>query len=282
MNLINLVHRAQHPAPWAEGDNIPWNEPAFSERMLSEHLAQSHDAASRRNEIIAQHVEWIHNEVLHRRPSRILDLGCGPGLYCRELALRGHTCVGIDYAPASIRHAREITQGLPCNFIFSDLRDADFGSGFDLVMQIYGETNIFKPADARSILRKAHAALNAGGTLLLEAHTFDVVQRMGHEPATWSTHERGLFSDAPYLYLQEADWDEVAQVATHRHIIIDAASAAVTRYASSLQAYDDAGYRALLQDAGFADVRFLRSLAPNTETSQLDFVVLMATVKSPV
>jgi SAM-dependent methyltransferase len=279
MNLLDLVFRARHPAPWDEGDNIPWHAPAFSERMLREHLSQSHDAASRRLEIIQQHVAWIHNDVLGGKPARILDLGCGPGLYCRELALRGHACVGVDYAPASIRHAREITQGLPCEFIFGDLREADFGHGFDLAMQIYGEINVFKPADAHSILRKAHGALNAGGTLLLEAHTHDVVHRMGHDPAAWSSHERGLFSDAPYLYLRESDWDEPAQAATNRHIIVDAATAEVTRYASSIQAYDDAGYRALLHDAGFDDVRFLPSLAPDGATLQHDFIVLMATKK---
>lgn len=281
MNLLDLVQRAPHPAPWSEGDNIPWHAPAFSERMLREHLSQDHDAASRRLTIIQQHVEWLHNDVLHRRPSRILDLGCGPGLYCRELALRGHTCIGVDYAPASIRHARDITQSLPCSFIFGDLREADFGNGFDLAIQIYGEINVFKPADARLILRKAHAALRAGGTLLLEVHTFDVMRRMGHEPATWSSHERGLFSDAPHLYLRESDWDEAAQVATHRHVIIDAESAEVTRYAGSYQAYHEEAYRALLQGAGFGEVRILPSLAPAASTYQPDFVVLMATVKSP-
>jgi SAM-dependent methyltransferase len=278
MNLLDLIHRAKHPAPWGEGDNIPWHEPAFSERMLREHLSQAHDAASRRSETIRQHAEWLHHDILHGKTARILDLGCGPGLYCRELALRGHSCVGVDYAPASIRHAREITQGLPCTFIFDDLRKADFGSGFDLAMQIYGEINIFKPADARDILLKAHDALNAGGTLLLEAHTYDVVQRMGREQASWSSHERGLFSDAPYLYLRESDWDEPAQVATKRHIIVDAATADVTRFASSIQAYDEAGYRALLHDAGFKDIRILPSLAPNAVTHQADFVVLMASV----
>ena len=276
MNMIDLVNRSPHPSPWQEGDNIPWHEPAFSERMLREHLSQSHDAASRRTEIIQQHVEWIHNDVLRGKPSRILDLGCGPGLYCRELAQRGHICVGVDYAPASIRHAREITQELSCDFIFGDLREADFGKGFDLVMQIFGEINVFNPADARLILRKAHDALNAGGMQLLEVHTADVVQRMGHELATWSSHQRGLFSDAPHLYLRESDWGEPAQVATKRHIIIDAVTAEVTCYASSIQAYDEVGYRALLRDAGFTEINFLPSLAPNTGKSQPDFIVLVA------
>ena len=48
MNLLDLIHRASPPAPWAEGDKIPWNDPDFSRRMLREHLSQAHDAASRR------------------------------------------------------------------------------------------------------------------------------------------------------------------------------------------------------------------------------------------
>ena len=57
MDLRDVVLRVQPPVPWSEGDNIPWNEPDFSERMLAEHLSQEHDLASRRFEIIDQHVD---------------------------------------------------------------------------------------------------------------------------------------------------------------------------------------------------------------------------------
>ena len=77
MELLDLVHRTAAPAPWSEGDNIPWNDPAFSQRMLQEHLSQAHDAASRRTEKIEKHVAWIHHTLLAGRPARILDLGRG-------------------------------------------------------------------------------------------------------------------------------------------------------------------------------------------------------------
>ncbi len=44
------------PAPWAEGDKIPWNDAAFSERMLRERLSREHDADSRRIAKITRHV----------------------------------------------------------------------------------------------------------------------------------------------------------------------------------------------------------------------------------
>ena len=158
MKLIDVVRRQAIPEPWAEGEKIPWNDPDFSRRMLQEHLSQDHDHASRRFAIIDKHVGWIHSLLLGR-PARILDLGCGPGLYASRLARLGHECVGIDFSPASIAYAREQAQAenLRCTYLQQDIRVADYGAGYGLVLLIFGEFNVFSPIDARAILRKAHA-----------------------------------------------------------------------------------------------------------------------------
>ena len=150
MRLLDLVRRSPRPEPWAEGDNIPWHEPGFSSRMLREHLSQAHDAASRRSEKIDRQVAWIHGGLLNETPSRVLDLGCGPGLYAARLAALGHRCRGIDFSPASIRYAREraATDGSACVYVEGDLRQADFGRDHDLAMLLYGELNVFAPDDA--------------------------------------------------------------------------------------------------------------------------------------
>ena len=64
MELIDLVNRSSPPLPWTEGDNIPWNEPGFSQRMLKEHFSQEHDDASRRFGTIDRQVDWIHTTLL--------------------------------------------------------------------------------------------------------------------------------------------------------------------------------------------------------------------------
>ena len=60
MKLSDLANLSDMPKPWSEGDNIPWNEPGFSQRMLREHLSQEHNKASRRFEKIDKQVDWIH------------------------------------------------------------------------------------------------------------------------------------------------------------------------------------------------------------------------------
>lgn len=262
MRLLDLVHRALRPEPWAEGDNIPWHEPGFSARMLREHLSQAHDAASRRSEKIDRQVAWIHAALLCETPSRVLDLGCGPGLYARRLAALGHRCRGVDFAPASIRYARDraAEDGSDCAYVEGDLRQADFGHDHDLAMLLYGELNVFAPDDARLILRKARAALRPGGSLLLEPHPLTKIEAMGAEPATWWTAASGLFADAPHVVLEERAWCAERQAATVRTYVVDAATGTVVRHAQTFQGYDDDAYRELLASAGFDRVRFHASL----------------------
>jgi SAM-dependent methyltransferase len=266
LKLLDIIHRKSIPKPWEEGEKIPWNDPEFSKRMLKEHLSQEHDAASRRFEIIDKHVSWIHNHVLKGKPTRILDLGCGPGLYTSRLARLGHQCVGIDFSPASIAYANEQAEeaGLNCKYFLHDIRTADYGDGYGLVMSIFGEFNVFRPEEAKGILAKAFGALVPNGFLLLEPHTFKEVFNLAVQPSSWYTTEKGLFSDRPHLYLQENLWDAENKVAIQRYYVIDAATGEVTCNSSSTQAYTDEEYRSLLVECGFGNVVFYQSLGEST------------------
>ena len=278
MNLIDIIHRPANPVPYSEGEKIPWNDPVFSARMLREHLSQAHDAASRRFETIDRHVAWIHQAILGGRTAKILDLGCGPGLYASRLARLGHTCVGIDFSPASIAYAREQARAeeLPITYLERDLRRAAFGQGYDLVMLIYGEINPFRRTEAAAILSKARQALIPGGRLLLEAHTDTAIVEMGAREPSWFSAEAGLFSDRPYLCLTDHAWDARERVATNRYFVIDGATGAVTRHAESLQAYTDDAYRSLLAGCGFGEVVFHPSLTGEPDPAQKQLFAIVA------
>jgi 2-polyprenyl-3-methyl-5-hydroxy-6-metoxy-1,4-benzoquinol methylase len=223
-------------------------------------------------------VDWIFDHVLGGQPARVLDLGCGPGLYTQRLATLGCDCAGIDYAPAAIDYARSqaAAAGLPIAYQLADMRQADYGEGFDLVMLVYGEPNVFGPDDLRRILRQAHAALRPGGQVLLEPHTMEAVEDLGRKPAGWSAQSAGLFAAEPHLLLTEAFWEPKAGTATLRYYVVDAATAEVTRYAQSMQSYSEAGYRDLLASAGFGQVRCYPSLTGEIAGRQSGLFALTA------
>jgi SAM-dependent methyltransferase len=256
MRLNELCERALPPRPWSEGENIPWDEPEFSARMLREHLSQAHDRASRREQIIDRQVTWIHRDLLEERPTAVLDLGCGPGLYTSRFACLGHRCLGLDYGPAAIAYAleRAVAEGLTCQYELRDIRSGAYGTnGFGLAMLIYGELNVFPRDTAVRILRGMREALVEHGVLLLEAHTREAVRQMGECKPEWYTAEHGLFGDDPYLCLAEHFWHPELQASTIRSFVVETATGAMRRYAQTFQAYSEQDYRELLTAAGFTE-----------------------------
>ncbi len=217
----------------------------------------------------------MHRQILRGKPGRILDLGSGPGLYTTRLAKLGHTCTGIDCAPASIDYAVEnAPEG--CSYQLADIRSAEYGSDYDLVIFIFGAFNLFRPEHVRLILKKALAALKPGGTLLLEISSLDAVDQIGNQPAMWYSAQTGLFSDKPHLCLMETFWDEEQTVATERFFIVDTETGEVTRHAASTQGYDEDQVESLLRETGYGEIDSYPSLTGKPESAGDDFLVVTA------
>ncbi len=253
MDISDIANRAIPPEPWAEGEKIPWNEPGFSERMLREHLSQDHDAASRRIEIVHQQVDYIERLLGDKTGARALDLACGPGLHSLELARRGLGTLGIDFSPTSIEWAKSTasSESLACEFVYGDIRTADYGSEFNVAMLLFGEMNVFSIADFRIVLRKTREALVDGGVLLLEPHEPGVIHTNFESPPTWTAHESGLFSDRPHVLLEEGFWHGDVQMAVKRWYVVDSETGEVTAYSQTVVDYSRFELAHLVEAEGF-------------------------------
>ena len=251
--LKRLYDRPQPPVPWRHGDNLPWNDPAFSERMLKQHLDQSHAAASRRLPEIRGQVQ-IMREWLGLAPGdHLLDVTCGPGLYAAQFARQGISVTGIDFGPASIRYARELCQGLPCTFTLGDVREMDFGGQeCDAAIYLYGQFTVLKPAESLDVLKRIHAALRPGGRLLLEILDDEKFDKK--DSAWWYTDTGGLWGDFPYLHLGERTWDPTQRAAIERFHILNLDTGEMQVYGLSDQAYTAKQVIEMLHTAGFGQV----------------------------
>ena len=251
--LLRIYDRTCPPRPWRDGGNLPWDDPAFSERMLAQHLDQSHGAASRRLPEVRAQVQ-VMQDWLHLAPGgSLFDVTCGPGLYAASFARQGISVTGIDFGPAAIRYARERYASLPCRFIEGDVREMDFaGSEFDAAIYLYGQFTVMTPAESAGVLQRIYAALRPGGRLLLEILDDD---RFDKKDSTWWYTDRGgLWGDFPYLHLGERAWDPEQRAAVERFHIINLETGEVQVYGLSEQAYSVQQVTELLHTAGFAEV----------------------------
>ncbi|HNX27632.1 MAG TPA: methyltransferase domain-containing protein [Phycisphaerae bacterium] len=256
---------------WQGKHKIPWDDYDFSRRMLAEHLTQEHDMASRRIEWIERQVTWIHKNLFDGQPSKIMDLGCGPGLYLHRLVKLGHICCGVDFSPASIEYANlHNPDRVNCIFFKSDIREITFGVDYDLIMMLFGEFNTFSPAEALSILRKSCDSLhNHGGRMILEISTPQAVSRIGRSESSREEAESGLFSDEPYVCETSNRWLPEYNAAVQTFRVEEKSTEKTTIYRSTTRALSDDELRELIMSAGFASATRLREWPCNTDDLQL-------------
>ncbi len=244
------------PRPWVDAgtDTFPWAEEAFSRRMLAEHLCQDHAAASRPLAVIRGHVEDLIRLLGLQPGQEVLDLTCGPGLYCHELARRGFECVGIDWAPEAIRHARRVAleEGLSCQFEQQDVRTIDFPEQFDAVIFLYHQFQTFAPPDGSKLLRLIAGALCPGGRLLLELKPEEQSRETFAPRQTWRVGEPNLLCAGWHLELYEAHFDEASRTEIDQWHIVSLQDGTLTEMASALRIYTEDEIRGLLRTTGFA------------------------------
>jgi len=104
--LSQLIKLQQRPIPFTPGEPLFWNDPHISAQMLKAHLDPKIEAASRTPETIDRSVQWILDTIALKADDKVLDLGCGPGLYASRFAHAGLQVTGVDYSHNSIEYAR--------------------------------------------------------------------------------------------------------------------------------------------------------------------------------
>jgi 2-polyprenyl-3-methyl-5-hydroxy-6-metoxy-1,4-benzoquinol methylase len=63
-----------------------WTDEHTSEQMLAFHLDGEIDMSSRRTGFIDNSVRWLNEHFELSKGSRVIDFGCGPGLYTSRIA----------------------------------------------------------------------------------------------------------------------------------------------------------------------------------------------------
>jgi SAM-dependent methyltransferase len=264
--LWRVFRRPDRPIPWARRHgNLPWDDPAFSERMLREHLDESHGAASRNSQERAMLVDWLWRRLSLDVGQALLDVTCGPGLYATVMAERGCTVTGVDFSPASIRHARELAHNLGvaqhCRFVEADVRhlaqlhqdDAQLPAAYDAATLLYGQLAVFPPQDAQQILSAICRLLKPAGKLCVVLLDPERIDRK--ESTWWYTDDSGLWGEGPYLHLGERLWDETHQLSIERFQIIHLESGEMDEVHLCDQLYTVQQMTDMFHQAGFAAVQ---------------------------
>jgi SAM-dependent methyltransferase len=244
-----LARALSRPRPFAPHDAPFWDDSHISPQMLRAHLDPTTDAASRRPETIRKTARHLFRSLELHAGDRILDLGCGPGLYATEFARRGVRVTGIDLSARSIAYATEraAADKLEIDYRVGDYTRDPLGSGYAAVLLIYLDFGVLDDAARDRLLRAVHGALAPGGAFAFDVHAL----RRRRQPdacLTVTKHDGGFWRPDPHLELTTTyRFGEDLDVT--QHAIVERSR--VTTYRVWDRAFSPAALRRMLGEQGF-------------------------------
>jgi SAM-dependent methyltransferase len=125
---------------------------------------------------------------------RVLDAGCGPGLYAKEILARGAKLTGFDQSPEMVRLARQ-RLGERVDVRVHDLASPLDWLSSDTFHAVVLALVIHHLDDRTAALRELHRVLRPGGRLVVSTH---------HPTSDWLRLGGSYFAVEPV----EEDWHE--------------------------------------------------------------------------
>jgi SAM-dependent methyltransferase len=272
MQISRLSETIKKPMLYEKGTASMWEDDHISRHLLDLHLNQDCDAASRKRTTIEKTVRWIEAHLDTRRQS-ILDLGCGPGLYCELLTMHGHRVTGIDFSQRSIAYATQSAEkkGLDIEYLLEDYLDLKVENRFDLVIMIFCDFDVLVPDNRARLLNRIHRALKPGGLFIFDTLNQHALLRMNIPGRSWEVAESGFWMAGPYLALAENIPYPEAHVILQQHVVYaDPDVRAVYRFWTHY--YPQEILVPILEDGGFSVAETVENLLPDDGPGTSDMV----------
>ncbi len=222
--MLNMLSKfLNKPKLYAPSTNQFWNDEHISKFLLDSHLNPSVEAASRKPDFIDESVSWIERVAPPSQYQRLLDLGCGPGLYAERFCRAGYTVTGIDFSIRSIEYAQEQSaiHNSRISYLCQDYLAIEYDSCFDVVTLIYCDFGVLSTRNRAALISGIYRGLKPGGKFILDV--FTPVQHHGKkETSDWKyCPDSSFWSSQPHLCLNSFYRYDEDNTVLRQTIVID-------------------------------------------------------------
>ncbi len=200
-----------------------WTDKHTSEQMLAYHLNGEIDLSSRRTSFIDDSVRWMTMCFDLSASSKIIDFGCGPGLYTSRFARLGAEVCGIDFSARSIEYAREFgaRNNLDVSYVEADYLEYQPKGGFDLITMIMCDYCALSPKQRAAMLVKYKEILSDGGRIVLDVHSLNAFADKKEESIYEKNQLNGFWSSEPYYGFVTSYKYDKEKVSLDKYTIIE-------------------------------------------------------------
>lgn len=220
--LSKMFEYLKRPVIYAESSAKFWDDEHISKQMLECHLNPTLEAASRQHDFIDKSVEWIRSLGRTERCKRVLDLGCGPGLYTERLDSLGYNVTGIDFSRRSISYAKEKAslRGASIEYIYMNYLEIDYSNQFDLVLLIYCDFGVLSHKHRKVLLEKVYSSMKEGGKFIFDVFTPKNYEGRQEENNWYLSDGGGFWKSESYICL-DSHFIYDDSIRLNQYVIID-------------------------------------------------------------
>ena len=275
-DIQQVLSLEKKPAPFVKIGQPIWTDAHVARQLLAAHLDSNTDAASRRPETIDRSVAWIVDEIPLKPGMSILDLGCGPGLFCQRLAKAGMKVTGVDFSEVSISYAKKqaLAEKLLIDYRLQNYLEFTAEDCFDAALLIYGDYCALSPLDRIQLLKILRRSLTKGGRFILDVTTPAGRQKWGLKKG-WYVAESGFWSDKRHIVLEQGfDYPEEL-IYLDQYIVIDEHEG-VRVFRNWFQDFTVDSIRKELQAGGFQVLGIYADLLGNPYVEGSDWIGIVA------
>ena len=265
----------ERPAPFSVGTAADlWTDPHVARQMLAFHLDPDVSAASRRHEFIDRSARWLADRV--PPAGRVLDLGCGPGLYTQRFARFGLRVTGVDFSTSSLAYAAQqaAAEGLAIDYQQADYLTWESDQRYDLITMIMCDFCVLSPERRQRLLQRVAGWLVPGGVFAFDAYTLAAFARRSESNGWRCLPADNFWSAEPCVELRSTVCYADASVVLDRYTLVTASSQRVVY--NWLQYYDPAALVAELAEHGLRAEPLLGDLAGSAFDAEADEFAVMA------
>ena len=169
-----------------------WDDEHISKGMLEAHLNSNLDSATRNIDFVKKSVAWIASF----GGEKLLDLGCGPGIYSNMLDDKGYNVIGIDFSQRSIDYAKK--QNPRISYLYQDYLTINYNNEFDIITLIFCDFGVLDYNKRYALVSKIHRALKSGGKFIVDVFTSNQYKDF-KETRTTTFENNGYWSKDEYL-----------------------------------------------------------------------------------
>lgn len=165
-----LEYVKEKPQVYSPSTSAFWDNTHISKYLLDAHLAPDVESASRKLSFIVESVGWIASLCNYQENRALLDLGCGPGIYCELFCKALFDVTGVDFSKRSIDYATKnaIDNQMQINYIYQNYLNINYEDDFDVVTLVYCDFGVLSPYNRQLLLKKIKKALRKDGVLILD------------------------------------------------------------------------------------------------------------------